>query len=115
MSRTQSPPPNLLTTPQSQVPFLENRGEGADLPQGFHLREASPPGGLWDNVGTWLGQLRGPSRGLARGASLVSVNPPLGVCGNLSSQVMSSALEMHPQPLGRCHQEGPRKGSRCPG
>lgn len=45
----------------------------------------------------------------------MSVNPPLGVCGNLSSQVLSSASETHPQPLGRCHQEGPRKGSRCPG
>ena len=45
----------------------------------------------------------------------MSVNPLLGVCGNLSSQVLSSALETHPQPLGRCHQEGPRKGSGAKG
>ena len=45
----------------------------------------------------------------------MSVNPPLGVCGNLSSQVLFSALETHPQPLGCCHQEGPRKGSGAKG
>lgn len=61
MTRTQSPPPNLLTTPQSQVPLLENRDEGADLPQGLHLREASPPRGLWGNLRTWLAQEAGPA------------------------------------------------------
>ena len=33
MSRTQSPPPNLLTTPQSQVPLLENRDEALTSPR----------------------------------------------------------------------------------
>lgn len=62
MSRTQSPPPNLLlTAPQSQAPLLENRGEGTDLPQGLRLREAPPPRGLWGNLRMWLAREAGPA------------------------------------------------------